>query len=77
MVLTEMNKEHFCFGGDFETFLTSMIYKIQINVLKNDLILKGLILGIDTDKLHSFLKFGDPPAKVHKPCHLYLHSYYC
>ena len=44
-----MNKEHFCFGGDFEIFLMRIIYKMQIIVLKNDA--KGLILGTNTDKL--------------------------
>ena len=38
---------------------------------------KGLILGTVTDKLYSFLGFGDPSARVHPPCHLYLLSYYC
>ena len=53
----------------------SMIYKMKIIVLKNDS--NDLILGIDFDKLYSFLGFGDPVARVHPPCHLYLLSYYC
>ena len=37
-------------------FLMSIIYKIQIIVLKNDS--KGLILETDTDKLYSLERFG-------------------
>ena len=55
MTSAEMNKEHFCFGGDFEIFLMSMIYKMQIIFLKNDL--KDLVLGINTHELYSFLGF--------------------
>ena len=53
MASTEMNKENYCFGGDFEIFSLSMIFKMQIIVLKNDS--KGLILITDTD--YSFLEF--------------------
>ena len=67
-----MNKEHFHFIGDFKICLMNVIYKI---ILKNDL--KGLFVGTDTDKLFPFLGFGDPPVKVHPPCHLYLLLYYC
>ena len=34
MVSIEMNNIHFRFGGDFEMFLMSIIYKRQIVVLK-------------------------------------------
>ena len=50
MASTEMNKENYCFGGDFEIFSLSMIYKMQIIVLKNDS--KGLTLRTDTEKLY-------------------------
>ena len=63
MALTEINKEHFRFGGDFEIFLMGTIYKMQIIVLKNDV--KALILGTDTDKLYPFLEFGNPSTRVH------------
>ena len=72
LTLTDMNKEHYHFDADFKTFLMSMIYKMQIIVFINDS--KGLILGTDAS---SFLGFGDPPVRVHPPCHLYLLSYYC
>ena len=72
MASTEMNKEHICFGGDFEIRLMSIIYKMQIIVLKNDL--KGLTLGTNTDKLYSFFQFRGPLTRVHPPCHLYLLS---
>ena len=49
-----MNKEHFLFGGDFEIFLMSIIYKRQIIVIKNGY--KGLILGTDTEKLYSIFE---------------------
>ena len=75
MESTEMNKEYYYFGGDFEVFLMSIIYKVQIIILKNDS--KGLILGTDTGNFSSFFGFGDPPARVHPPCPLYLFSYYC
>ena len=52
MASMEMNKEHFYFH-DFKIFLISIIYKMQIIVLKNDI--KGLILRTDTDKLYPFL----------------------
>ena len=48
---------------------------MQIIVIRNDS--KGLILGTVTDKLYSFLEFGDPPARVHPSCHVLLLSYYC
>ena len=48
---------------------------MQILVLKNNL--KGQTLGTDTDKLFSFLVFGDSPVRVHPLCHLYLLSYCC
>ena len=75
MTFTEMNNEHCCFGGGYGIFLISMINKMQIIVVKNDL--KNLIVGTENDKLYSFLGYGDPPARVHPPCHLYLLSYYC
>ena len=34
--MTSIDEEHFCFGGDFEIFLMSMIYKMQTTVLKID-----------------------------------------
>ena len=75
MASTAMNKKHFHFGSDFKIFLMSMIFKMQITILKNDL--KGLILGTDTDKIYCFLGFGDPPARMHPPCHFYLLFSYC
>ena len=48
---------------------------MQIIVLKNNS--KELILRTDNDKLYSFLGFGDLPARVHPPCHLYLLYCYC
>ena len=72
---TKMNNEHYCFGGDFEILLMSIIYKMQIVVLKNDT--KGQILCTDTKKLYSIFELGDPPPRVHPPCHLYLLSYNC
>ena len=42
MTSYEMNKKCYHFGGDFEICLMSMIYKMQIIVIKNDS--KGLIL---------------------------------
>ena len=36
-----------------------------------------MILGTKTDKLYSFLGFGDPPARMHLLCHMYLLSYFC
>ena len=75
MVSKEMNTEHFRFSGDFEIFLISIVNKMQMIVLENDL--KGLILGTNTDKLYSFLRVGDPSVRVHPSCCLYLLSYYC
>ena len=74
MASMEMNMKHLRFGSHFGIFLVSMICKMQIIILKNDP--KDLILGTDTDKLYSFLLFGDPPTRVHPPCRLYLLSYY-
>ena len=48
---------------------------MQIIIVKKDS--KRLILGTITDNLYSYLRFGDPPARVHPSCHLYLLSYYC
>ena len=45
--------EYAYFGGNFETFLMSMIDKMQIIVIVNNF--NGLILGTDMDQLHSSL----------------------
>ena len=47
MTLTEINKEHKRFGGNFKIFLMSIIYKMQIIVLQDES--KGLILGTNTE----------------------------
>ena len=47
MTLTEINKEHKLFGGNFKIFLMSIIYKMQIIVLQDES--KGLILGTNTE----------------------------
>ena len=75
MASMEMNKEYVCFVGNFEMFLMSIIYKMQIMSLKNDS--KGLILGTNTEKLYSIFEFGAPQTKLHLSCHLYLLSSYC
>ena len=46
MTLTEMNKEHELFGGDFEILFMSIIYKMPIITFQNDS--KGLILITNT-----------------------------
>ena len=66
----DINQEHSFFGGDVKIFLISIIYKMQITVLKNDS--KDLILGMDTEKLYSIFEFRDPWTRVHPSCHLYL-----
>ena len=74
MILTEMNKEHKLFGGDFEIFLMSIIYKIPIIIFQNDC--KGLLMATNTESLYSTYELGDPQARVHPTCHLYLVSYF-
>ena len=54
MASTQMNKEHYHFGGDSEIFLMNMIYKMQIIVHKQNsksLILGSLILSFDLETL--------------------------
>ena len=70
MTLTEMNKEHELFGGNFEILLMSIIYKMIINIFQNDS--KGLILVTNTESLYSTYELGDSSARVHPSCHLYL-----
>ena len=48
--------------------------KMQIIFHVNDS--KFFIMGTDSHKLYSFLGFGDPLARVHPSCHLYLLSYF-
>ena len=55
---TEMNKEYFRFGGDFEKLSMSIIYKMKIIVPQNNS--KCLVLGTSIDKHYSFLRFEDP-----------------
>ena len=75
MILTEMNKKHELFGGDFEILLMSIIYKMPIIIFQNDS--KGLLMVTNTESLYFTYGSGDPPARVHPTCHLYLLSYYC
>ena len=70
-----MNKEHELFGGDFEILLMSIIYKMPIIIFQNDS--KGLLMVTNTESLYFTYGSGDPPARVHPTCHLYLLSYYC
>ena len=70
MTLTEMNKEHELFGGNFEILLMSIIYKMIINIFQNDS--KGLILVTNTESLYSTYELGDSSARVRPSCHLYL-----
>ena len=48
---TEMKKKQEIFGGDFGVIFMSIIYKMQIIILKS--YAEGLILGTNTEKLYS------------------------
>ena len=54
MASTEMKQKHHHFGGGFETFLISMLYKMQIIFLVNKSM--GLILGNDTNGFFPFIR---------------------
>ena len=75
MTMTEMNKEHKLFGGDFEILLMSINYKMPIIIFQNDS--KGWLLVTNTESFYSTYELGDPPARVQAICNLYLLSYYC